>query len=95
MVPVATSAAATPALVPSSARGNTLFVPVEIAISGAEGHPVATSRHVPSPPSAMIAPASCFHIVRAAAIVSWCDPVCGLSMNSIGPSRPSAARSAR
>ena len=33
------------------ADGNTLLVPVETAISGASGHPTATSRHVPSPPS--------------------------------------------
>ena len=81
--PVATSAAATPAVVPSTADGNTLFVPVEIAISGTSGQPVATSRHVPSPPRAMTAPTCSFHIVRAAATVSSWEPVSGVSRNSM------------
>jgi hypothetical protein len=68
--PVATYPAAAPAEVPSIAEGYTLFVPVEMAMSGASGHPSATSRDVPSPPSAITAPACSFQKRRAAPIVS-------------------------
>ena len=81
----ATSAAATPAVVPSTVDGNTLLVPVEMAISGTSGQPVATSRHVPSPPSTTTAPTCSFHIDRAAAIVSRWEPVNGLSSELEGP----------
>ena len=54
----------------SIADGYTLFVPVDTAISGTSGQPIATSRHVPSPPSTTTAPTCSFHIRVAAAMVS-------------------------
>ena len=88
------------------ALGYTLLVPVEMAMSGASGHPRATSRAVPSPPRAITAPTCSFQKRRAAAMVSKRDPVRGSSTISITQSRraplesrpdrssPSAARSA-
>ena len=69
-MPRATNAAAAPAEVPSIAVGKTLFVPVEIAMSGASDQPAATSRYVPSPPRTMTAPACSARNRRAAPIVS-------------------------
>ena len=64
-----------PASVGSTVRGNALFVPVEIGMTGADGHPSATARFVPSPPSTTTAAHPTSPIARAAAIVSrtsWC-----------------------
>ena len=54
--PVATSAVAIPASVPSTMRGKTLFVPVEIGIRGTSRQPLATIRLVPSPPRVTMRP---------------------------------------
>ncbi len=68
--PVASMPAAAPASVGSTSSGKTLFVPVEIGITGTDGHPRATARFVPSPPSTMTAAHPISPIARAAAIVS-------------------------
>ena len=89
--PVATNAAAAPAEVPSIADGYTLLVPVEIAMSGASGQPIATSLDVPSPPRAITAPTCSFQKRRAAAMVSKRVPLNGSSTRTMSPAIPSAA----
>ena len=80
--PAATSPAAAPAMVGSTSRGNTLFVPVESGTSGASGQMRAIARFVPSPPSTTSAAQPALRIASAARTVSVASSRASTSITS-------------
>src|SRR5262245_4698362 len=93
--PRATRPAARPAIVPSIIVGNTLFVPVEIGISGTSPLLLATARLVPSPPSVTMQPAPASARRAAARRESSEEKVTGIGMSetSSASRSPSSALS--
>ena len=95
--PVASTPAASPAMVPSTRIGNTLLVPVETGTSGTDSCADATARLVPSPPRVTMQAAPLSVIALAARIESRSRPTIGTSRlsNSIAPACSEAAALAR
>ncbi len=93
--PRASSPAAVPADEPSMNAGNTLLVPVEIGMITACGAPIATSRHVPSPPSTTIGTQPIASSRVAPRLVSNADPVPSPSTSSPAGTRASARSAMR